>query len=77
MTEDEMLEEVAGAWRPTPLRSHEEIRSHPLWYDLQEEGRVDAARRAMKQRIIEAAFDERGLSTTARSVLSRIRETNS
>jgi hypothetical protein len=70
MNEDELIEEVAGAWRP---ESRDELRYHPAWYDLDAAGRTRAYDLARAVRPLEAALDPDGLSTTARAVLARIR----
>ncbi|HEY0479605.1 MAG TPA: hypothetical protein VGD37_18925 [Kofleriaceae bacterium] len=68
--DDELLiEEVAGAYRPT---SRDELRYHPAWHDLGPAGRERAFARARALRELEAALDPDGLSTTARAVLARI-----
>lgn len=66
---DALIEQVAGAFRE---RIRAEIRSHPGWYDLDDEGRIAAWERALATRDLEAALDPEGLSSTARAVLSRI-----
>ncbi|MEM9066987.1 MAG: hypothetical protein AAGE52_00735 [Myxococcota bacterium] len=63
---DELIEEVAGAYRAGGLRYH------AAWYDLSEEERREAHARALRQREFEAALDPEGLSSTARAVLARI-----
>jgi len=70
VNDDELIEEVAGAYRP-PVR--DELRYHPSWHDLDEAGRRRAFELASGLRRIEAALDPAGLSTTARAVLARIR----
>lgn len=70
MTDDELIEQVAGAYRPP---SRDELRYHPAWHDLDDAGRLEAFERARKLRTLEAALDPDGLSTTARAVLARIR----
>jgi hypothetical protein len=66
-----LIEAVAGAFRARdPLGN---VRGHPAFYDLDEEGREEAFRVAQRQRAMEAALDPEGLSTTARAVLARIR----
>ena len=50
-----------------------ELRAHPAFYDLDDEGRVEAFEAARRLRVMEAALDADGLSTTARAVLARIR----
>lgn len=67
--EDLLIEEVAGAYRPT---ARDELRYHPAWHDLGPEGRERAFQRARALRELEAALDPDGLSTTARAVLARI-----
>jgi hypothetical protein len=69
--DDELLvEQVASAWRP---RARDELRYHPAWHDLGSAGRARAFERAQALRVLEAALDPEGLSTTARAVLGRIR----
>lgn len=71
MNDDDLIEEVAGAWRP---RDPRQLRFHPCWHDLSEDDRVEAFDRARENRVIEAGLDPEGLSGTARAVLSRILE---
>ncbi len=72
MNDEELIEHVAGAYRPP---SRDELRYHPSWHDLDEAGRSEAYERARRLRTLEAALDPQGLSTTARAVLARIRAT--
>lgn len=68
--EDELLvEELTSAWRP---RDPRELKFHPFWYDLDEDGRIEAFDRTEAQRKLEAGLDPDGLSSTARAVLSRL-----
>jgi hypothetical protein len=67
-----LVEAVAGAWRPRDPGGS--IRYHPGWYDLDDRGRIAAFEAARASRVVEAALDPDGLSTTARAVLARIRE---
>ncbi|MBA2541448.1 MAG: hypothetical protein H0V17_17535 [Deltaproteobacteria bacterium] len=67
---DELIEQVAGAYRP---RARDELRYHPAWHDLDEAGRERAYELARSLRTLEAALDPDGLSTTAHAVLARIR----
>lgn len=68
--DDELLvEQVAAAYRP---RGREELRYHPAWHDLGDDGRRRADALARSLRKLEAALDPNGLSTTARAVLARI-----
>ena len=66
-----LIEQVVAAWRPEHQNGG--VRAHPAWHDLDEAGREEAARRAMRARVMEAALDPEGLSTTARLVLAKIR----
>ena len=43
------------------------------WLDLDEQGRREAFDATSRQRVVEAAGDPEGLSSTARAVLARIR----
>ena len=70
-TDELLIEQVVSAHR---TRSPDgEIRSHPAWYDLDAQGRRAAFDEAMLQRRLEAALDPKGLSTTVKAVLARIR----
>ena len=71
MNEEDLIEEVAGAWRPQPL-GDAELRYHPSWHDLDAGGRRRAYDLSCAVRPLEAALDPDGLSTTARAVLARI-----
>lgn len=68
--EDLLIEQVAGAWRPA---TDAELRYHKAWHDLDAAARTRAFDRARALREIEAAVDPDGLSTTARTVLARLR----
>jgi hypothetical protein len=70
---DELLEQVVGAWRPQSPEG--DLRPHPAWHDLDDAGRHAAFRETARQRALEAALDPEGLSTTARAILARIRGT--
>lgn len=72
MTEDELIEEVVGAWRPRPIGG--ELRYHPAWHDLDGAGRDRAFDAAITARRTEAALDAEGLSATAQRVLAAIRD---
>ena len=65
MTEDELIEQVAGAHRPREGY-------HKAWHDLDADARRRAYELAHTNRALEAALDPEGLSTTARAVLARI-----
>ena len=47
------------------------IREHPAWHDLGPDGRAEAHERTRSLRMLEAALDPEGLSSTARAVLPR------
>ncbi len=64
-----LIEEAAGAFRPRDPRG---VGVLPAWHDLSPEGREAAFELGTRMRVIEAALDPRGLSTTARVVLARI-----
>jgi hypothetical protein len=65
-----MIEQAAGAWRPR--RADGGPGPHPAWADLDAAGRAEAYQAARLQRLLEAALDPDGLSSTARAVLARI-----
>ncbi|MFO0728183.1 MAG: hypothetical protein U1E65_30660 [Myxococcota bacterium] len=67
---DELIEEVAGAFRPRRASGDTTL---PAWHDLDAAGRERAFALAVGLRKLEAALDPEGLSTTARAVLSKIR----
>ncbi len=66
-----LVERVASAWRPR--RAEGGVGSHPAWHDLDSAGRVEAFEAARLSRLLEAALDPGGLSSTARAVLERVR----
>ena len=63
------IEESASAWRPT---SHLALPVHPSWYDLDAEGREQAFEVARRSRLMEAALDSQGWSSTVHAVLQRL-----
>jgi hypothetical protein len=67
----ELVEQAAAAWRPRAIDGT--IRAHPAWHDLDLAGRREAFLLASATRKLEAALDPEGLSTTAKTVLARIR----
>jgi hypothetical protein len=67
--ESNLIEELAGAWRP---RDPTSLRSHPAFFDLGEDARRRAYELALVSRELEAALDERGWSSTVRAVLGRL-----
>ncbi|MFS8068804.1 MAG: hypothetical protein ACMG6S_20785 [Byssovorax sp.] len=66
-----LIEALAGAYRARD--PHGTITSHPAFHDLDDAGRLEAFDAARRLRLVEAALDPQGLSTTARAVLARIR----
>jgi hypothetical protein len=71
MSDDDLIEAATTAWRPRDPDGT--VRAHPAWHDLDREGRAAAFEATVQQRAVEAALDPQGLSTTARSILARIR----
>jgi|HubBroStandDraft_2_1064218.scaffolds.fasta_scaffold272662_2 hypothetical protein len=47
-------------------------RSHPAWHDLDDQGRREAFEETLASRVLEAALDLNGFSTTVLTVLRRI-----
>ncbi len=70
-----LIERVVSAFRARD--PHGAVRTSPAWHDLDESGRVEAFDLAEKMRMMEAAIDGEGLSTTARAVLRRISSSSS
>lgn len=66
-----LLEQVTSASRARDV--HGQVQAHPAWHDLPVEERETAYFETVKLRKMEAALDPRGLSTTAKAVLARIR----
>jgi len=69
---DALIEEVTTAHRPRDPFTRM-TRASNAWHDLDEAGRTEAYERTLQQRTVESALDPEGLSSTARSVLARIR----
>ena len=68
---ERLVAEAAGAYRARDAFGA--VRSHPAWHDLDDEGRRESFALGRELRIIEAALDPEGLSSTARAVLARVR----
>ena len=68
---DLLIEEAASAFRER--NSWGRILPSPAWWDLSAEERDALYTHQLQSRIIERALDPTGLSTTARSVLARLR----
>ena len=65
-----LIEEAASAWRPrTP---DGQTLEHPAWADLDAAARREAFEAALVMRVLEAALDPDGYSTTVRAVLARL-----
>ncbi len=61
-----LIEEATMAWRPrTPDGRTLE---HPAWADLDAEGRLAVFEETLVMRVLEAALDPDGYSTTVRAV---------
>jgi len=69
--EDALIEEVAGAFRPTDPRH---LAALPAWHDLSPAGREEAFERSQVLRAMEAALDPEGYSSTVRAILRRIED---
>lgn len=67
--ESALIEEVAGAFRPSDPRT---LGTLPAWHDLSPAGREEALERSLEQRALEAALDPRGYSSTVHAVLRRL-----
>lgn len=67
-----LIEQAVSAYRARDARDGK-LRAHPAWLDLDEAGRVEAFEESGKARRIEAALDAKGLSSTGKAVLARIR----
>jgi hypothetical protein len=66
-----LLEAVTSAWRPRDRDGR--TLPHPAWADLPPAGREAASEAARAQRVVEAALDPNGWSSTVRAVLGRLR----
>jgi hypothetical protein len=66
-----LIEQLAGAHRQRD--PFQRLKPHPAFFDLDEDGRDEAFGVAAELRRLEAALDPKGLSTTGRAVLARIR----
>jgi len=66
-----LIEEAAGAFRTRDPDGR--VLPHPAWADLDQGDRRKAHDLAELLRLLEGALDPNGLSTTAHTVLARIR----
>lgn len=65
-----LIEEATSAWRPrTP---DGQILEHPAWADLDAAARRTAFEEGLVLRVLEAALDPDGYSTTVRAVRAAI-----
>jgi hypothetical protein len=65
-----LVEEVTTAWRPRTPDGR--ILEHPAWADLDPAGRQAGFEEALVMRVLEAALDPDGYSTTVRAVRQAI-----
>lgn len=65
-----LIERVVSAHRDRD--PFENLKPEPAFYDLDEAGRREAYTLAVQSRLLEAALDDAGLSSTARAVLVRL-----
>ena len=66
-----LVEAAAGAFRERDARGN--VRFAPAWWDLDAAGRREAFEAACASRVLEAALDPEGLSSTAHAVVARLR----
>jgi hypothetical protein len=69
--DDELLIEAACTARGD-VALDGKLRAHPAWHDLGEDARSTAHDVASASRVLEAAMDPEGLSSTVRAVVRRI-----
>ncbi|MGD8377582.1 MAG: hypothetical protein PVF68_15725 [Acidobacteriota bacterium] len=68
--EDVLLEAAAAAWRE--LSPDGRLRAAPAWWDLAPDDRDRLHRRQIEARLLEAALDPDGHSSTVKAVLARL-----
>jgi hypothetical protein len=68
---DILIEEAISAYRERTTSGR--IQPSPAWCDLPAESREELFKRQLQSRILERAAAPDGLSSTVRSVLSRLR----
>jgi hypothetical protein len=68
-----LVERVVAAWRARHPGGG--VASHPAWHDLDEAGRLEAFEATRLSRLLEAAVDPDGLTSTGRAALARIAAT--
>jgi hypothetical protein len=70
MDEESLIEQLTSAHRERSAPG--ELRFSPAFHDLSPAARELAFERTRLSRVLEAALDHEGLSSTARAVLARI-----
>jgi hypothetical protein len=65
-----LIEEATTAWRP--YAPDGQTLEHPAWADLDAAGRKAAFEETLVMRVLEAALDPDGYSTTVRAVAAAI-----
>ena len=71
MTDEEsLIEEATTAWRPRTPDGR--ILDHPAWADLDAAARLKAFEETLVMRMLEAALDADGYSTTVHAVAAAI-----
>jgi hypothetical protein len=68
--DDVLLEAATAAWRA--ISPEGRLRPSPAWYDLAPMDRDRLHRRQLESRLLEAAVDPDGHSSTVRAVLARL-----
>lgn len=71
MADELLIEKVTSAHRGRDLAGR--VKSSPAWHDLDADGRRAAFEETALSRVLEAAIDPSGQSTTVKAVLARIR----
>jgi len=66
-----LVEEATTAWRPRS--PHGDVLVHPAWADLDDDARRRVHEETSRSRLLEAALDPAGFSSTVWAVLGRIR----
>jgi hypothetical protein len=68
--QQDLIEEAITAWRPRTPDGR--ILEHPAWADLDPAGREAAFEESLVMRVLEAALDPDGCSTTVRAMAAEI-----
>jgi hypothetical protein len=67
---DLLIAEATSAWRPRMPDGR--LLPHPAWADLDSAARLEAFEESLALRVLEAALDRDGYSTTVRAVAEAI-----